>query len=154
MFARLALPSAVCLLLTLPFAVSSGQNPVYDPPAKVQRARIAILALGTSVHQGFSGNEEVYLAEVSFRGHEPELAKLVDDYPSSEAPILRSLLVARHPLSMILTPDPECDSTGKTFFSSAKKNIFDASAAQRLQESANEILPCFKVDHRATRLAK
>ncbi len=154
MFARFSLQSAVFMMAALPFSSSSRPNPVYDPPAREQRARIEILAIGTSVHQGFSGNEEVYLAEVSFRGHAPQLAKLVDDYPSTEEPILHSVLAAHRKLSMSLTPNPECDSKGRSFFLSSQTNTFDPSTRQRLRESGEGIVPCFKVDHLATRLAR
>ena len=52
-------------------------EPVYLPGAKPERARVSVLALGASIRHG-SGNQQIYLAEVTRASGPPELAKLVD----------------------------------------------------------------------------
>ncbi len=83
-------------LSTLLFSVldtSSSQNPVYELYAKPLRVQVNVPATGTFFHAGFAGSQEVYLAEVSSKGSEHQLAKLVDTYPSIQSPILRTVLI-------------------------------------------------------------
>jgi hypothetical protein len=147
-----------CVLLVA-FAVVgesfvSAQNPAYDFRVKPQTYAVGILAISTSVHQG-SGNQEVYLADVSHKGNTHQLAKLVDTYPSSGRPILRLVLAERHLLQMTLIRNPECDSTGQGFFlGTSDSNIFDAETRRTLQDHSSETIPCFTVVHEATRLTK
>ena len=83
------------------------------------------------------------------------MAKLVDAYPSLYFSIQRSILADRHLLRMILVRNQDCDSIGKGFFLAADDtNIFDPSARSALNDQASERIPCFKVIHDATRLAK
>jgi hypothetical protein len=131
-----------------------GQNSVYDLNAKPEAVQVSILATSTSVHQNFAGSQEVYLADISSRRAAHRLAKLVDNYPSSALPIRRALLSAHHPFRMKLTRDPECDATGNTFFLGAESNVFDVDAPGLLRNHATAVIPCYKVDHHATHLAK
>ena len=140
--------------LLLPCIELTAQNPVYVPTDKPHRAEVRILILSTAAHQGFAGNEEVYLAEISFKSGENQLAKLVDTFSSSKQPIRRTVLLDHHPLRMVLTRKQECDSVRRDFFVGRDDNIFDLSAVTILKTLANESLPCFVVDHDATRLAK
>jgi hypothetical protein len=147
-----------CVLLIALAAVgeafASAQNPAYELRAKRQRSAVGILAISTSVHQG-SGNQEVYLADVVHEGNMHQLAKLVDTYPSSGRPVLRLILAERHLLQMTLIRNPECDSTGQSFFlGTGDANIFDAETRRILQDRSSETIPCFMVVHEATRLAK
>jgi hypothetical protein len=132
-----------------------AENPVYDFTAKQQKAEVSILAISSSVHSGASGNQEIYLAEIVLKGTAHQMAKLVDAYPSIYFPIQRSVLADRHLLHMTLVRNPDCDSTGKTFFLAAgDTNIFDPSTRSALNDQASEKIPCFYVVHDATRLAK
>ena len=147
-----------CVLLIALAAVGesvvSAQNPAYDFRAKPQTYAVGILAISTSVHQG-SGNQEVYLADVSHKGTTHQLAKLVDTYPSNGRPILRLVLAERRLLQMTLIRNPECDSTGQSFFlGTGDANIFDVKTRRTLQDHSSEMIPCFAVVHEATRLTK
>lgn len=131
-----------------------GQNPVYDLVAKPRTAIVKILAISTSVHQGFAGDQEVYLAEISRRhGEKTEFVTLVDTY-SLGKPIRRALLTDRHAFRMKLTRDPQCDEKGNQVYLGENSNIFDASIVDVMAAHANDRISCFKVDHDATRLMK
>jgi hypothetical protein len=135
-------------------AFAYARNPAYDLQAKRQRSAVGILAISTSIHWG-SGNQEVYLADVSHKGNAHQLAKLVDTYPSIDRPILRLVLAERHLLQMTLIRNPECDTTGQSFFlGTGDANIFDAETRRILQDHSPETIPCFTVVHEATRLSK
>jgi hypothetical protein len=102
-----------------------------------------------------SGNQEVYLANASFKDNAQLLTKLVDTYPSSGSPILRAVLMEHRALEMTLIRNPECDVTAHTFFlGSGDRNIFDQRTRSTLSERASESVPCFTVIHEATRLKK
>ncbi len=135
-------------------SVCAGQSAAYDMHAKQQRFTTTISAVSTSVHLN-SGNQEVYLADIAFKGNAHQLAKLVDTYSSGGSPILRSVLLERRLLQMTLIRNPTCDATGQSFFLGAgDSNVFDAGARSTLKELASETIPCFTVVHDATRLAK
>lgn len=147
-----------CIILIALAAVTesfaSAQNPVYDFQSKRKRCAVEILAISTSVHQG-SGNQQIYLADVSHNGNTHQLAKLVDAYPSSGRPILPLVLTQRRLLQMTLIRNPECDTTGKSFFlGPGDANIFDAATRGVLDDHSSETIPCFSVIHEATRLTK
>jgi hypothetical protein len=132
-----------------------AENPVYDFTAKQQKAEVSILAISSSVHSGAGGNQEIYLANIVLRGGAHQMAKLVDAYPSLYFSIQRSILTDRHLLRMTLVRNTTCDSIGKGFFLEPDDtNIFDPSARSALNDQASERIPCFKVIHDATRLAK
>jgi hypothetical protein len=157
---RLTMRSA-SFIRVLPIALAglvnvcaAGQSPAYDMHAKQRRSTATIHAVSTSVHMA-SGNQEVYLADVSFKGTAHQLAKLVDTYSSGGSPILRSVLLEQRLLQMTLIRNPSCDATGQSFFLGASdSNIFDMGTRRTLKEHASETIPCFTVVHDATQLAK
>jgi hypothetical protein len=131
-----------------------SQNPVYDVRAKPQHAAVQILAISTSIRLG-SGNQEVYLAEVTLKNQQRQLAKLVDAYASNGTPIQRSILLERHPLRMLLTRTPDCDGSGRAFFLPGDDSaLFNKDVRSLLQQNASENIPCYTVRHEDTRLAK
>jgi hypothetical protein len=131
-----------------------AQNPVYDFVAKQQKAEVSVLAISSSIHPGWSASQEVYLANIRFKGNSPQLAKLVDIYMRDGLSIRQSILAERHLLHMTLTRNPQCDSTSQNFFlGSGDTNIFDANARTALKDHSTEKIPCFNVAHEATRLA-
>jgi hypothetical protein len=143
------------VLIFLGTGVVIAQNPVYNFAAKPHKAEVKVLAISSSTHSGVSGNQEIYLAEVRFKGTTLQIAKLVDTYQSTGFAIRRSVLTDRHLLRMTLVRNPDCDSTGESFFLPAgDSNVFDSSAGSALSERASENIPCFMVVHEATRLAK
>lgn len=134
---------------------ATAQNLVFDSPAKRQKAEVSVLAISSSVHSGASGNQEIYLADVHLNGGSHQMAKLVDAYPVMGVPIQRSVLVDRHLLRMTLIRNPECDSTGKSFFLAPDDTkIFETGTRTALNDHAAERIPCFNVVHETIRLAK
>jgi hypothetical protein len=130
-----------------------GQNPVYEPAAKPQSAKVTILALSASLHSVYTATQEVYLADVEFKGRSHQLAKLVDTYPSAEQPIRRAILTEHHPLRMQLFRNEDCDATGQSFFlGDNDANLFDANSRNLLKNDAGATIPCYNVMHNATRL--
>ena len=88
------------MLLVCGRAVSmAAQNPVYARAAKPQTVTVQILATSTSVHQGFAGRQETYLAEIVGKDGIVRHAKLVDIYALGR-PILPSLLKDHRKLKM------------------------------------------------------
>lgn len=105
------------------------------------------------MHHNFAGGQEVYLAEIS-RKRDHEVVKLVDTYPVAESPIRTELLVDIHPLQMKLTRDFECDVKAGAFFLGRESLILDPTVREALRNRDIDSIPCYTVDHNATRLAK
>ncbi len=150
------IPLSTCLQsCLLAFAsLASAQNPVYLHHAKPEHVQVMVLTVAASIRHG-SGNQQIYLAEVTRGSGSPELAKLVDTYSGDGSPILSSLLAERHLFQMTLLRNPECDAAAESFFiGGAGAKIFDPETSTALRAHAADALPCFTVDHEATRLAK
>jgi hypothetical protein len=142
-------------LMFLGTGIVIAQNPVYNFSAKPHEAEVRVLAISSSVHLSLSGSQEIYLAEVRFKGNTVQMAKLVDAYPGAGFAIRRSVLEDRRLLRMTLVRDPDCDVTGKDFFLPADdSSIFDATTRASLAEQAAAKIPCFIVSHATTRLKK
>ena len=136
-------------------APGRSQNPVFETKVKERGATVSVMALTSVVHRGFSGNEDIYLADIGFKEGEHELARLVDFYPASANPIQRSVLTERHSLKMRLTRTPNCDTPYKNAMVATREaNVFDASVRATLAGQPDEVVPCFRVTHDATRMAK
>ena len=147
--------AAISIALLCAVHAGNAQNPVFETKAKERGATVSIMALTSAVHRGFSGNEDTYLADVGFKQGEHELARLVDFYPASANPIQRSVLTERHGLKMRLTRTPNCDTAYRNAMVATRDtNIFDASIRSTLSGQPDEVIPCFKVTHDSTRLAK
>lgn len=130
-----------------------GQSTAFTHNLKSVSVHAKILARSTSVRQIFAGNEDVYLADILVNGQH-KMAKLVDSYPDAGSPVRSDLLADLHPLRMKLVRDFECDVKGSTFFLGRDSLIFDPAVRDDLNSHASEIIPCYRVDHDATRLAK
>jgi hypothetical protein len=145
----------VAAILTLTCASAAPQNPVFETKIKERQATVSIMALTAVTHRGFSGNQDTYLADIGFKQGEHELARLVDFYPQAANPIQRSILTDRHTLKMRLTRTPNCDAPYKDLLvATPSANIFDTSIRSTLAAQPDEVVPCFKVNHDATKLAK
>jgi hypothetical protein len=149
--ALLAIPALPIVLTLMGAAYAIGQNPVYELAAKPQSARVAIMALSASSHSYYADTQEVYLADIEFKGRSHQLAKLIDTHPPAASPIRRAILTARYPLRMQLFRNEDCDTTGQSFFLGGDDaNLFDANIRNVLKNNA--AIPCFNVMHNATRL--
>jgi len=144
----------VLVVIAACMTTASGQNAVYNVPVHPVIAAVKILALGNSVNV-YTSREEIYLATVSTRRDNYQLAKLIDAYSSDGNPILRSFLIQHRQLRMALVRSPSCDSTARGFFLDAgDENIFDVSARSELLNNGADLIPCYTVIHAATRLSK
>jgi hypothetical protein len=62
-------------MLTLPITLlllgtsARSQNSVYTTPTSKQNATVTIMALSTSVHHDFAGNQQIYLADIELKGN-------------------------------------------------------------------------------------
>ena len=142
----------VAYLDTTPLA---AQNPVYRAPLKPQKATVTILAI-SSILRMVSGNQDTYIAEITSSSDKSSgMVKLIDRYRGADDPIRRTWLVQLHPLEMRLLRDEGCDVEAAYMrLSHAGTDVFDRSLGPKLEEHGSELLPCFVVDHRATRLAR
>lgn len=127
-----------------------GQNPVYQQPVKEISVHATILALSTAVHQNFAGNEYTYIAEVSLPKQGQQVVKLVDKFPASQNPIRPDLLVNHHSFRMTITRDYTCDGA----FLGNESQIYDPSSVKALTAEERAQMPCYRIKHDATRLAK
>ena len=135
-------------------AWANAQNPVYREHVQPIKAKLTILAVSSVVHM-ISGNQDTYVAElVAPKDGSPTLAKLVDRYRGADDPIRRVWLVQLHPLEMRLIRDEGCDlEANLVHMPRTDADIFDVRVRDTLRERGPEVLPCYLVDHKATRLA-
>jgi len=143
--------AALALLLPLGLA---AQNPVFFTPQKNVVAKVSIMAISTSVHQAFAGNQDTYLADVALKdGH--QTARLIDRYGGNGDPIRRSILLDRKQLVMHLIRKPSCDIVSSNLFlGRTDYDIFDTASRTALAQTPDAVLPCYYVVHELTKLAK
>lgn len=133
---------------------TTAQNPVYYNKDIAHKAIVSILAISSSVHAS-SGSQEIYLADISFRGTEHQLAKLVDLYPAYGYGVRTSLLRDHRKFRMRLARHEQCDVKGKQFFLSDDPNmVFNLSTRTELANHAEDVIPCYRITHSATHLMK
>lgn len=130
----------------------SGQNPVYEVRFKAIQVEAHILAVSTEIRSVHGEDEDIFLAEISSKGAHTELVKLVDRYKGQ--PIRRVLLRDRASFRMHITRTPSCDAPAQGFFLGAERNIFDQRTGGRLKEAGSEDLPCYLIEHDATKILK
>ena len=147
--------AAACWITYLLAVPAAAQNPVYRAPLKPVKATVTIMAV-SSVLRMVSGNQDTYIAEITSPGDKlPGMVKLVDRYRGADDPIRRTWLVQLHPLEMRLLRDEGCDiEASYIHLTRANVDVFDHSLGPKLEEHGTELLPCFVVDHRETRLAR
>ncbi|SFR99836.1 hypothetical protein SAMN05421771_0422 [Granulicella pectinivorans] len=143
--------AALALLLPLGLA---AQNPVFVTPTKNVVAKVSIMAISTSIHQAFAGNQDTYLADVALKdGH--QTARLIDRYSGNGDPIRRSILTDRKQLVMHLIRKPSCDMVSSSFFlGRTDYDVFDTASRLALSQTPDAVIPCYLVVHDHTKLAK
>jgi len=143
-----------CLILLLCASLNvRADNPVYES-SKREGVHVVILALSTSTHQTFAGNQDTYLAVMSSNRDSVHLVKLIDVYRATGTPIRRDLLAGQSRFRMKVTRYPGCDVVGGLFFLGRQSTVFDPQVELLLRDRAADSIPCYKVDHEATRLDK
>ncbi len=148
------LPAALTLLLAAPAHPQSSS--AFQDRARPRTATVTILALSSVAHTGFSGNEDIYLADILFKQGEHQNVRLVDFYPAISNPIRHTLLTDRRTFHMRLIRAPECDEVTRNILVATRdENIFDATTRSTLAaQPEDSVVPCYKVVHEATRLIK
>jgi len=97
------------VIALLPF--SSLAATAGTPSPHSIRALAVFVATSTSVHNSYSGSEDVFLAEAQIGKNTvpPVLVKLVDHYPPSRAPMSQLILTSAAGTWLHLKRDPRCD---------------------------------------------
>ena len=149
------LPSfALLLAVAAPTFAANPNSAYYTAPQEIG-AEVSILALSSTIRHGWSGNQEIYVADVSSKAASHRLARLVDIYPSDDQPIQFALLADRQILSMRLLRTPECDiPSAEIFLPADERFVFDAGARTSLKQHTGKLVPCFHVIHEATRVKR
>ena len=127
---------------------------VFGDYAKPHKATVSILAVSTSTHQSWAGNQDVYLADISLKDGEHQLAKVVDQYEGYGYPIRQRVLRDHSLLKIQLVRVTECDTLGSKIYLPADARIFDASAPDELRNHAADIIPCYRTMHKTIKLVK
>lgn len=118
-------------------------------------AQVTMLAVSSSSHQSFAGNQEIYLADLQTKGGDHQFVRLIDQYPGYGLPIRDSLLRDRTLFTMRVTREPECDVPGSTIFlAPTDRVVFNASVRDSLQSHDAEMVPCYKTLHSTIQIAK
>ena len=127
---------------------------VGDKPSKFF---VRFIATSTIVHSAWSGNQDVYLAELRAKsGGASFLAKLVDEYPGYGNPISHDLLVSGATSLVKMNRDPACDvryvdmplraAAGDRITGYPAPTIFVPRLSSRVSEDL--IVQCFRLVHR------
>ncbi len=136
---------------------------VYGGGGPAATARVEVVALVSSAHLAYAGNQDTYVGRVYLphdRGVERDegrLALLVDRYSGAGERIRRSTLVAHQPLEMRLRRDESCDRRAREVSLKAKgAEVYQEDIRGILAERAEDPEPiaCYAVEHGATRLAR
>lgn len=129
-------------------------GPAFSDYAKPRQATVSILALSTATHNGYSGSQDVYFADVQLKDGEHQFVKLVDLYEGYGYPIRRSLLSERRVFKMSVVRQTGCDMRGSDLFLPPSGQVYDAAVPQMLQDHATELVPCFRTVHRTIKIVK
>jgi len=150
-------------LLTAFFAASltvvavAQSKSVFGDYADAHPATVSILAVSTSTHQSWAGNQDVYLADITIKGGkegEHRFAKVVDQYEGYGYPIRPAVLKARELLKIQLTRVTECDTLGSKIYLPPDARIFDVSTRDTLRAHADEMIPCYRTLHKTIKIIK
>ena len=135
-------------------ALTSQTGAVFNDNAKPQHATVSILAMSSQTHNGYSGSQDIYIADVSTKKNQHEFVKLVDIYEGYGYPIRPSVLTNRTLLKMDVVRQTGCDMRGSELFLAPDAQIFDASTADTLRSKANDIIPCYRTVHKTIKMVK
>ena len=135
-------------------AITSQTGPVFNDNAKPQHATVSILAISSQTHNGYSGSQDIYIADVTTKKGSHEFVKLVDIYEGYGYPIRHSLLTNRTVFKMDVVRQTGCDMRGSELFLPPDAQIFDASTADTLRSKADDMIPCYRTVHKTIKMAK
>lgn len=147
--------TALPVLLGITATLSAARPTPFTNQSKPMKAHVRILAVSSTSHQSFAGNQDVYLADVSTKATEHQLVKLVDQYPGFGLPIRQDLLHNQQLFDMQVTREPECDAVATDIFLRPGDSVlYDASVRDTLTTHAADAIPCYKTLHQTIKLAK
>lgn len=144
------IPIAICLV-----GVSLALAKCPDKPVK---AEVRFLADSTIVRSSYGENEDVYLVELALERDESEvvLARLIDRYPPSGAPISPEVLTTEQPIRLQVHRDRRCDVAyrdmvlrtrpGDPFALLPKKLGFESALSPPVDPTS--VLPCHRIIHK------
>ena len=144
---------ALVLLAASSTSLAEKHSPFIED-AKIHTVRVSILALSTHVHQIWAGNNEVYLADVTFGDKgDHQFVRLIDVYAGYSSPIRASLLQSRALFQMHVTRDTTCDTVAnKIFLPATDTTIYDGSVRDTLKAHADDVIPCYHIEHRSIKV--
>jgi hypothetical protein len=142
------------LAASLTLAATAQTKNVFGDYAKAHKATVSILAVSTSTHQSWAGNQDVYLADISIKDGDHQLAKVVDQYEGYGYPIRPAVLRDRELLKMQIVRVTECDTLGSKIFLPADARVFDASTRDTLRSHAGDMIPCYRTLHKTIKIIK
>jgi len=155
MFPAIRTFATAAATLALIAAPLSAQDIVYKASQKGATAKVSIYALNNYVHQAFAGNEDIYLADVTFKNAPHQTARLVDLYSGYGSPIRHTLLADRRLFEMRLIRTPDCDTPARSMLlGTYDQNIFDQGAHTALAGDPEASIPCFRIVHEDTKILK
>lgn len=143
--------AALSLAAAVPVVAQTG--PVFADNAKPQNALVSILAQSSAMHNGYSGSQDIYLADVEIKG-EHHFVKLMDIYEGFGYPIRHSLIRNRTLFKMQVVRQTACDMRGDQLFLPADSMIYDASVTDTVRGHASDMIPCYRTVHKSIKMAK
>lgn len=147
--ATLSLAAAAALVS--PAGAQTG--PVFADNAKPQNATVAILAQSSAMHNGYSGSQDIYLADVEIKGQH-QFVRLMDIYEGFGYPIRHSLIANHMVFRMQVVRQTACDMRGDQLFLPADSMIYDASVTDTVRGHAADMIPCYRTVHKSIKMAK
>ncbi|WP_156993797.1 hypothetical protein [Terriglobus sp. TAA 43] len=143
------------VLLGVATTLTAAQPTPFTNQSKPMKAHVRILAVSSSSHQSFAGDQDTYLADVSTKDNEHQFVKLVDQYPGFGLPIRPDLLRNQQVFEMEVTREPECDAHASDIYLRPSDSVlYDGSVRDTLNTHAADAIPCYKTLHQTIKLAK
>lgn len=127
-------------------------------PDKSVKAEVRLLADSTIIRSSYGANEDVFLVELPLERDESEvvLARLIDRYPPSGAPISPEVLTTEQPITLQVHRDRRCDVAyrdmvlrtrpGDPFALLPKKLVFEPALSPPVDPTS--VLPCHRIIHK------
>ncbi|WP_419805603.1 hypothetical protein [Terriglobus sp.] len=152
---RVVQGAAIVMSLAAAMSSAAERPSPFMNQSRPEAAQVTLLAVSSSSHQSFAGNQEVYLADLQTKQGDHQFVRLIDQYPGYGLPIRDSLLRDRTLFTMRVTREPECDVPGtQIYLAPTDAVVFSGSARDSLQSRGTELVPCYKALHSTIRIAK
>lgn len=135
-------------------ALHAQTGPAFSDFSKPRHAMVNIQALSTATHNGYSGSQDVYFADIQIKKGEHIFAKLMDIYEGYGYPIRRSLLTSRATFKMDVVRQTDCDQRGAELFLPPSAQIYDGGVPEILRTHHDEVVPCFRTVHKTIKPVK